>query len=56
MFEESEFMLVYPHASVEGLSYWKGVDPEIAKQGSLASIASCHNMSVDEYLSAVSQS
>ena len=56
IFDEPEFMLVYPHASIEGLSYWKGVDPEIAKQGSLASIASHHNMSVDEYLSARSQS
>lgn len=53
---ENEYMLVYPHASVEGLSYWKGVEPSIAKNGSIAAIAHYHNMSVDEYLLATSQS
>jgi len=56
VFDEPEYMLVYPHASIDGLSYWKGVDPEIAKQGSIAAIAHSHNMTVDEYLSATSQS
>jgi hypothetical protein len=56
IFDEPEYMLVYPHASVDGLSYWKGVDPETAKEGSIASIAKYHNMSVDEYLLATSQS
>ncbi len=56
IFDEPEYMLVYPHASVDGLSYWKGVDPETAKKGSIASIAKYHNMSVDEYLLATSQS
>lgn len=53
---EGEYMLVYPHASIEGLSYWKGVDPETAKGGSIASIADSHNMTVDEYLLSTSQS
>ena len=56
VFDEPEFLLVYPHASVDGLSYWKGVDPETAKEGSIASIAKYHNMSLDEYLLATSQS
>lgn len=56
VFDQPEYMIVYPHASVDGLSYWKGVHPDIAKQGALASIANNHNMTVDEYLVCTSQS
>ena len=53
---EDEYMLVFNHASVDGLSYWKGVHPNDAKLGSIGAIAKYHNMSVDEYLLATAQS
>jgi hypothetical protein len=56
IFDQPEYMIVYPHASLDGLSYWKGVHPDIAKDGALASIANNHNMTTEEYLSATSQS
>jgi hypothetical protein len=56
VFDTDEYMLVYPHASIPELSYWKGVEPEVGKLGAIEAIASSHNMTLDEYLSATSQS
>jgi hypothetical protein len=56
IFDKPEYMLVYPHASVDGLSYWKGVHPDQAQLGSIYAIAESHNMTVEDYLSSTSQS
>ena len=56
VFTQKEYMLVYPHASIPELSYWKGVEPEVGSLGAIEAIAKSHNMTKDEYINSINQS
>jgi hypothetical protein len=56
VFDDPEYMLVFPHASIDGLSYWKGVHPDQAKLGAIGAIAAQHNMTEEEYIQSIYQS